>query len=97
MVNALQKYGQNERSLFSFLHDSSRLSIHKNHNSFYNVSSVYDYIINSLATEINSATNSHKAQWVTTFRALERAELFFKEDYTLATKVIKTINLVNLF
>ena len=97
LVNSLQRYGQNERSLFSFLNDDTDFSIKKNKNDFYSVSNVYDYLVNSLATEINSADNPHRAQWLTTFRALERAELVFDDDYSVASEVIKTIGLVNIF
>ena len=35
LVNSLQRYGQNERSLFSFLNDDTDLSIRKNSQSFF--------------------------------------------------------------
>ena len=97
LVQALQKYGQNERSLFTFVNETSRFSISKNSDKIYNIPKVYDYLVNSLSTEINSLFNSHRAQWLTTFRALERAELFFEEDYEYACKIIKTVLLINLF
>ena len=97
LVNSLQRYGQNERSLFSFLNDDTDYSIKKLKETFFSVSSVYDYLVNSLATEINSGSNPHRAQWLTTFRALERAELVFDEDYTIVSELIKTIGLVNIF
>lgn len=97
LVNSLQRYGQNERSLFSFLNDDTDFSIKKLKKDFYAVSNVYDYLLNSLATEINSGDNPHRAQWLTTFRALERAELVFDENYSIASEVIKTIGLVNIF
>ena len=77
----MQRYGQNERSLFSFLNDDTDYSIKNLKIDFYTVANVYDYLVNSLPTEINSRDNPHRAQWLTTFRALERAELVFEEDY----------------
>lgn len=97
LVQALQKYGQNERSLFSFVNETSKISISKNSDSIFSVAKVYDYLVNTLPTEINNPNNSHRAQWLTAYRALERAELFFEEDYKLASEVIKTILLINLF
>lgn len=97
LVYSLQRYGQNERSLFSFLNDKSEHSIQNNTSSFYDVPCVYNYIVSNLSSEINSPENSHRAQWLTTFRALERAELIFEHDYQQASDVIKTIGLVNLF
>ena len=97
LVNSLQRYGQNERSLFSFLSDNSEYSINKLNTEFYTIPNVYDYLINSLPSEINGPNNPHRAQWLTTFKALEKSELYFNEDYVIASEVIKTIGLVNLF
>jgi hypothetical protein len=97
LVNSLQRYGQNERSLFSFLNDDTDYSIKKLKEDFYSVSNVYDYLVNTLPSEINSSDNPHRAQWLTTFRVLERAELVFEEEYKLVSEVIKTIGLVNIF
>lgn len=97
LVNALQRYGQNERSLFSFLNDTTDYSIKKLSGNFYTVSNVYDYLVNSLPAEINSSENPHRAQWLTTFRALEKAELLFEDEFELVAEVIKTISLVNIF
>ncbi|WP_282148398.1 ATP-binding protein [Algibacter lectus] len=97
LVNSLQRYGQNERSLFSFLNDDTDYSVKHLKENFYSVSNVYDYLVNTLSTEINSSDNPHRAQWLTTFRALERAELVFEEDYLKVSEVIKTIGLVNIF
>ena len=97
LVNSLQRYGQNERSLFSFLNDDTDYSVKKLKEDFYSVPNVYDYLVNTLSSEINSSDNPHRAQWLTTFRALERAELVFEDDYRQASEVIKTIGLVNIF
>ncbi len=97
LVNSLQRYGQNERSLFSFLNDYSQYSIKKVNQDFYTVSNVFDYLVNSLPTEVNSSQNPHRAQWLTTFRALEKAELLFEDDFGVVSEVIKTIGLVNIF
>lgn len=97
LVNSLQRYGQNERSLFSFLNDDTDFSIKKAKNNFFSVSNVFDYLVNTLSSEINGFNNPHRAQWLTTFRALERAELVFEDDYQKVAEVIKTIGLVNIF
>jgi flagellar biosynthesis chaperone FliJ len=97
LVNSLQRYGQNERSLFSFLNDNSEVSIRKRKNSFFTVANVFDYLVYTLPSEITGMDNPHKPQWNSTFKALERAELIFEEDYTIATEVIKTIGLSNIF
>ncbi|HEU4791735.1 MAG TPA: hypothetical protein VFS71_18770, partial [Flavobacterium sp.] len=97
LVNALQRYGQNERSLFTFLNDSTKFSINLFKGKFYSISNVFDYLINTLGSEIYSFNNPHRAQWQTCFRALERAELIEDIDYKLVSEIIKTICLANLF
>lgn len=97
LVNSLQRYGQNERSLFSFINDRTKYSIKNFSNDFYTVANVYDYLVNSLPTEINSPDNPHRAQWLTTFKAIEKSELYFSDNFRLASEVLKTISLVNLF
>lgn len=97
LVNALQRYGQNERSLFTFLNDNSKYSINLFKNKFYSVSKVFDYLVNILGSEIYSFNNPHRAQWQTCFRALERAELVEEANYEIASEIIKTICLVNIF
>ena len=97
LVNALQRYGQNERSLFTFLNDNTKFSINSFDGKFYSISNVFDYLVNTLGSEIYSFNNPHRAQWQTCFRALERAELIEDIDYKLATETIKTICLVTIF
>lgn len=94
LVNSLQRYGQNERSLFSFFSNNDLTKI-----PFFTVDQVFDYLVQNLSSEINSLKNPHRIQWEITFRALERAELIFseKEDYDTAKKIIKSISLLNIF
>ena len=97
LVKSLQRYGQNERSLFSFLSDDSPYSIKNCGVDFYNVADIFNYLLNAIPTEISGSDNPHRPQWLSTFRALERCELIFKENYLLASEVVKTISLVNIF
>lgn len=97
LVNALQRYGQNERSLFTFLNDNTKFSINLFKGKFYSISNVFDYLVNTIGSEIYSFNNPHRPQWQTCFRALERAELIENIDYDLVSEVIKTICLANIF
>lgn len=97
LVNALQRYGQNERSLFTFLNDTTKFSINSFDGKFYSISNIFDYLVNTLGSEIYSFNNPHRPQWQTCFRALERAELIEDTDYKLVSEVIKTICLANIF
>ncbi|MDA6069201.1 ATP-binding protein [Flavobacterium sp. AC] len=97
LVNSLQRYGQNERSLFTFLNDKNKFSISSFEGKFYSISNVFDYLVNTLGSEIYSSNNPHRLQWQTCFRALERAELIQHINYNLIAEVIKTICLANIF
>ena len=97
LVQSLQRYGQNERSLFTFLNDFSKSFDNLEELKFFNVNSVYDYLIQTLSTDIQNYNNPHRPQWLSSMRALERAELNFSEDYSVASEIIKTICLVNIF
>ena len=95
----LQKYGQNERSLFSFLESTDHTGINSfdyRTNPFYNASCVYDYLIFNFYSYINSRFNPDFAAWSTIKNTLEEAEVLFDTDYLDYAKVIKTIGLLNL-
>lgn len=95
----LQKYGQNERSLFSFLESTDHTGITNfeyRTNPFYNASCVYDYLVFNFYSYINSRFNPDFAAWSTIRNTLEEAEVLFDKDYVDYAKVIKTIGLLNL-
>ena len=96
LVQSLQRYGQNERSLFTFLNDFNS-SDKDEENLFFNVNSVYNYLIHTLSSDIQNYNNPHRPQWLSSMRALERAELNFSDDYQIASQIIKTICLINIF
>ena len=63
---SLQRYGQNERSLFSFLESTDHTGINsfdKRANPFYNASCVYDYLNFNFYSYINSRYNPDFAAW----------------------------------
>ena len=97
LVNALQRYGQNERSLFTFINDETEYAVSKFTGKFYSVPIVYKYLVANLTSEIFSFSNPHRMQWQTCFKALERAELIDTINYQLASELIQTICLVNIF
>lgn len=97
LVNSLQRYGQNERSLFSFMSDFESNGIKEG--TIFSVSHVFDFLVKNLSSEINSYKNPHRVQWQIAFRAFDRTELIFdnSEDYKIASQLIKTICLLNIF
>lgn len=92
---AIQKYGQNERSLFTFLKSSDFKKSNKKAGLF-GLSNVYDYIINNFHSHIHETHNA-SANWTAIQVALERTEAYFEDGLNEAIQLIKTIGLLNLF
>lgn len=97
---ALQRYGQNERSLFNFLKTDEHLGI-KNFQSsdsdpFYHLAYVYDYLIFNYFSTLTSKYNPDYFKWILIRNSLERVEVEFTERVEEAQKIIKTIGLLNI-
>lgn len=96
---ALQKYGQNERSLFSFLESTDHTGINNydnKNNPFYNLSCVYDYLLFNFYSYINSRYNSDFSYWASIKTAIEEIENYFDNDIENYRKIVKTIGLLNI-
>ncbi|MBK6483956.1 MAG: hypothetical protein IPG01_12695 [Chitinophagaceae bacterium] len=96
---SLQKYGQHERSLFSFLESTDHTGINsfdKKTNPFYNAACVFDYLIFNFYSFINSRYNPDFASWSAIKNSLEATERFFDEDINSYSKILKTIGLLNV-
>jgi hypothetical protein len=96
---SLQKYGQNERSLFSFLESTDHTGINsfdKKTNPFYNAACVYDYLIFNFYSFINSRYNPDFAAWSAIKSSLEATERLFDEDINNYSKILKAIGLLNI-
>ena len=97
LTKSLQRYGQNERSLFTFL-ESVELTNSVSNNSVFTVADCFDYLITNLSSEIeDSERNPFKPQWKEAILALEKSEFLFEDNFISAAKIIKTICLVNIF
>ncbi|MEY8590896.1 ATP-binding protein [Butyricimonas hominis] len=98
LTYAIQRYGQNERSLFSFLNSKDNNSI----NNFeptvtqtYNLANVYDYIIYNFYSYL-SEVNADSTNWRAIRVALERVEGYLKvEKVDIASKIVKTLRFSN--
>ncbi|WP_018128604.1 hypothetical protein [Balneola vulgaris] len=99
---ALQTYGQNERSLFSFLHSDDERGINNfdtNNGKLFGVGEVYDYLIYNHHAFLTSKYNPHYIQWNALKNAIERVETIStfddrSHDYVM---VVKVIGLLNIF
>ncbi|MFD0792072.1 hypothetical protein ACFQZX_00505 [Mucilaginibacter litoreus] len=98
---SLQQYGQNERSLFSFLKGESAYDLREfsqNKKAFYKVSQVYDFLNYNLNSFLLSKANPHYSKWAEIRNALERVEgEFGYQLQNLYQGVIKTIGLFQIF
>lgn len=95
---ALQKYGQNERSLFSFIESDDYLGLDESatNNNYYNIASVHDYLLHNFSI-LTTKDNPHYAQWAAIRNATERVEGFLEDNFVDAIKMVKTIGLLNIF
>ena len=100
ITTAIQRYGQNERSLFTFL--ASKGTIENNaliENHTYNLENVYDYINYSFYSVLKDA-NADSMSWSSMQVAIERVEgqSWDNHDQMLqAIGVVKAIGVYNLF
>ena len=97
---SLQRYGQNERSLFSFLESTDHTGLskfNKRENPFYNLSCVYDYLNFNFYSFLTSKYNSDFSSWSSIRSALEEVERTFDISINDYVKAIKTIGLLNIF
>ncbi|WP_237563176.1 hypothetical protein [Algoriphagus kandeliae] len=92
---SLQKYGQNERSLFTFLETESKLHT-LSENQFFHLGEVYDYLISNFYSFLNSRYNPDFAIWVSIKNALEAIELQWLENIEEGKAIVKAIGLLNL-
>lgn len=97
---SLQKYGQNERSLFSFIESNDRFGLKEfnpKESPYYNLAWVYDYLFQNYYSFLNTKYNPHYTQWVAIKVALEKADGLFEENGNDAYKILKTIGLLSIF
>ena len=97
---ALQQYGQNERSLFTFLETADHLSINEwkpTNTPFYSVANVFDYLYFNFYTLLSYGYKQHLNHWRRIKSAIERVEDNISNNIQESVLIIKTIGLLNLF
>ncbi len=93
---ALQRYGQNERSLFTFLKSIKFTEISENDSPF-EMPDVYDYLYNEFYSFLISKSNSDYSNWSAIKNALQRAETIFNLDIEVSQSFLKTLGLLTIF
>jgi len=97
---ALQRYGQNERSLFTFLESTDHTGLtkfNKQENPFYNLSCVYDYLNFNFYSFLTSKYNPDFSAWTSIRSAIENVERTFDASINDYIKIVKTIGILNVF
>lgn len=97
---SLQRYGQNERSLFSFLESTDYTSIgrfDKTDAPFYNLANVYDFLNFNFYSFLSSKYNPDFSAWSSIKTALEEVERSFDANLSAYSKLVKTIGLLNIY
>ncbi len=97
---SLQRYGQNERSLFTFLESTDHTGLTKfnrQENPFYNLSCVYDYLNFNFYSFLTSKYNPDFSGWSSIRSAIENVERTFDISINDYIKAVKTIGLLNIF
>jgi len=100
LTSALQQYGQNERSLFTFLNSYDRFGLKDydiDQNPYYNLACVFDYLLHNYYSFLSTKHNPHYTQWAAIRRAVERIDGIFEKDIVSAANIAKTIGLLNIF
>lgn len=97
---SLQRYGQNERSLFQFIDSNDHFGIEdfeNKTNPYYNISCVYDYLMYNFHSSLATKLNPNYGQWATIRNSIERVEGELGDYVKEGIKIVKTIGLLNLF
>ena len=99
---SMQRYGQNERTLFSFLEATDRYSLNAfkpEDNHTYSLAEVFDYITYSFYTYLSEA-NADSMDWRAIRVAIDRVSsgiIEDRKDVEACLKIVKSIGLLSLF
>lgn len=98
ITTAIQRYGQNERSLFTFLASQESLGNDASA-SIYHLQKVYDYVYYTFYSYLKDA-NADSMSWSSMWISIERVEgqsWESQEQMLQAVNIIKAIGLLNLY
>ena len=99
---ALQRYGQNERSLFSFLQAEEHYGLRSFEATpeapYYSLANIYDYLQFNFYQVLHSRYNPDFSRWVMLRDALDRVEASFVsgDEVNTALKIVKAIGLLDI-
>ena len=93
---SLQRYGQNERSLFTFL-NSHFFDLYRDSDQLISLSDLYDYLNEEFYAFLYTRSNPDFGAWIALKTALERAESLVDKNPILSIYLLKTIGLLSIF
>lgn len=98
LTTSLQKYGQNERSLFSFLQSSDHTGINRiaRESIFFNLGHVHDYLLFNFYSFIQSKYNPDYAAWNSIRNSLDEIQRRFDLQIEDCMSIVKSIGMLNL-
>ncbi|MFI8377736.1 hypothetical protein [Leeuwenhoekiella sp. NPDC079379] len=96
LANALQRYGQNERSLFTFL-NSIYFDEFIDSKKHFELAELYDFLFQEFYGFITNKRNPDQAHWLSIKNALERAELITDFESSVIDDLLKTIGILSIF
>lgn len=102
MTLANQQYGQNERTLFTFLESKEELAItrftEESNLNFYSLPLVYDYLVQAFHDSL-SHVHKYSTGWAAIKNAIDRVWGYYTDTQFIidSIKIIKTIGLLNIF
>ncbi|WP_298247930.1 hypothetical protein [uncultured Christiangramia sp.] len=96
LATALQAYGQNERSLFTFLQSVKFSELHGSNTSF-KLYDVYDYLFEEFYSFLIDKSNPDYSNWFAIKNAIERVETLPDINIGIAERLLKSLGLLTIF
>lgn len=95
---ALQRYGQNERSLFTFMEaEMNSIQQYNSEGKVIGIVEVFDYIYHEFYSYINSKYNVDYSNWALIIAAVERIDASLEDNRLIAEDLIKVVGMFTLF
>ena len=100
LLISLQKYGQNERSLFGFIVSNEpqglKSFIQNDDGKFFNTENGFDYLTYNFSSYLHSKGNPDFFRWRVIYSALDKADNLLRKNQSDSKKIIKAIGLIDL-
>ncbi|TXN36088.1 hypothetical protein FVB32_16140 [Flagellimonas hymeniacidonis] len=96
LATSIQKYGQNERSLFTFLNSMDYAQIIES-KSRYGLQNIYDYLFKEFYNFLTSKSNPDYSNWYAIKTSIERVEAIIEKDQAPILDLVKAIGLLSIF